>query len=122
MSWASGSSVLAALTKISLARVRNSFANNKSCSAISHSVRFQAGAHRSLRHRLPRAPTPWVPKDKPSAEFRPPAPAIGSDGVGWQGELGTRGPPTTRHVSTPNLASGFGRNGKLTVAGFAIWP
>src|SRR6266481_7751424 len=31
----------AARTKISLARVRNSFANNKSCSAISHSVRFQ---------------------------------------------------------------------------------
>src|SRR5215813_965858 len=73
---ASGSSALAALTKISLARVRNSLANNKSCvsAIIALHLLFRRKRDQSLSHRLS---VPVMPKDRPSCRILTPAPIGG---------------------------------------------
>src|SRR5215831_6028028 len=92
MSRISKSSALTARAKISLARTRNSFANNKSCSAISHSVRFRREHDQSLG-------TDGVgladgaQKIGRAAKFLSPAPCAGDKGVG-----GSRGARPADHT------------------------
>src|SRR5215467_9162086 len=111
---ASEFSVLAALTRISLARVRNSFAKNKSSSAI-RTPSLQAGSMTGHSHRWS---MPVHPKDRPSRRILTPAHVRGDEGVVDE-EPGARGPPTARNPSTANLATCSRHNGKVTVAAFA---